>query len=115
MRGQIRAATPVNATACRIRQVILALAVVTVQVGASATMPAHAGSLSQEQDVVPKIVRMAQNRIADPGNPVRIRELPVPKIDETLKSEPDNPARTEQGQPPSATENTPTNSTDKPK
>jgi hypothetical protein len=115
MRGQIRAATPPNAIRSRVSRIILALALVTVQVGASAIRPTQAIPLSPEPGADAKMAQIAQNKGGDPGNPDRIRELAPPKTDGALKSDPGNPDPTkQQAPPPSTTENTQTQSTDKP-
>jgi hypothetical protein len=93
MRGQCRAATRVARAG--VMKVFLALAVSIAQVAVSP---------------------IAQVQAADPGNPVRIREIPVPKPDGTSKADPGNPAPTKEGvPPPSTTENTtPAHAPDKP-
>ena len=93
MRGQFRAATRVPRSG--VMKVFLALAVSIAQVAVSP---------------------IGQVQAADPGNPVRIREIPVPKPDGTSKADPGNPAPTKEVvPPPSTTENTtPTHATDKP-
>jgi hypothetical protein len=93
MRGQFRAATRVACSG--LMKVFLALAVSIAQVAVSP---------------------IGQVQAADPGNPVRIREIPAPKPDGTSKADPANPAPTKEEVPrPSTTENTTTtHATDKP-
>jgi hypothetical protein len=93
MRGQFRAATRVGRSG--LMKVFLALAVSIAQVAVSP---------------------IGQVQAADPGNPVRIREIPIPKPDGASKADPGNPAPTKQVvPPPSTTENTtPAHASDKP-
>ena len=114
MRGQFKTATWV--TRSGLRKVFLGLAAGIAQVAAIAIGQVQAGSTGREQNPRPGIIQMAQNYAGDPGNPVRIRELPVPNPDRTPKRDPGNPAPTKEEVPlPSTTENTtPTHATDKP-
>jgi hypothetical protein len=113
MRGQFRAATRVARSG--LWTVFLALAVGIVQVAVSAIGQVHAGPNGREQNPCPGIIQMAQNYAGDPGNPVRIREIPVPPPDGTPKGDPGRPAPTkEEVPPPSATENTSMPATNKP-
>jgi hypothetical protein len=114
MRGQFRAATRVARSG--LMKVFLALAVSIAQVAVSLIGQVHAGSTGRDHNPGLGIVQMAQSYAADPGNPVRIREIPVPKPDGTSKADPGNPAPTKEDvSPPSTTENTtPTHATDKP-
>jgi hypothetical protein len=93
MRGQFRAAT--RAARSGLMKVVLALAVSIAQVAVSP---------------------IGQVQAADPGNPVRIRKIPIPKTDGTSKADPGNPTRTKEDiPPPSTTENTtPAHAPDKP-
>jgi hypothetical protein len=114
MRGQFRAATRVDRSG--LGKVFLALTVSIVQVAVSASGQVQAGSTGREHNPGLGIIQMAQSYAGDPGNPVRIREIPVPKPDGTSKADPGNPTPTkEEVPPPSTTENTtPTHATDKP-
>ncbi len=115
MRGQIKAATRAIAAPSRAQQVILALALVSVQVGSGAIEQVQAGALSPEQDAGSRIIVTAQIYAGDPSIPVRIRELPGPKTNATVKPDPGNPAPTKElAPPPSTTENTPPPAADKP-
>jgi hypothetical protein len=114
MRGPIRAATRAIAAPSHAQQVILALAIV-IQVGAGAIEQVQAGAPSPEQDAGSKIIVTAQIYAGDPANPVRIRELPGPKTNATVKPDPGNPTPTKElAPPPSTTENTPPPASDKP-
>lgn len=94
-----------------LKPMILGLAVVAVQVGASPIGPALAGAPSLNPNGS-GMIRMAQG---DPAIPSRIRRLPAPQTDGTADGDPGVPTRTKEAvHPSSAPEKKSGQSTDKP-